>query len=406
MPDTPPLPPPRPGLTLRGRAFCAAGLAIVVSAILLGQSGLLRIGALMLALPVLSWLLIRTRRLEVSARRLLAQPVVPAGSACHVDLVVTATVSGTLLVEEQVPYALGGRPRFVLRRTEAEQHARYTVRSDVRGRFTVGPLVTRVTDPFSLVERRQVVPGTASIIVTPRIVALPAITLGGGRTGTGERSLPHIAAGSAEDVTVREYRRGDDLRRVHWRSSARVGELMVRREEHPWEARATVLLDNRAGAHGGRGPSSSLEMAVVIAASVLVHLDARGFAVRLVTADGPLGGDVEPVSLSLERLAVLGLSWREDLETRWSSDAGKVGTIIGVLGTLNAHDTGGLRRLRHNATQASALVLDAGGSHARVEEASGPLDTLRSLGWRVAPVGRTSKIEQAWRELDIAARPR
>ncbi len=92
--------------------------------------------------------------------------------------------------------------------------------------------------------------------------------------------------GSAEDVTVREYRRGDDLRRVHWRSSARVGELMVRREEQPWQSRATVFLDNRARSHRGQGLSSSLESAVTAAASVALHLSQRGFMVRLTTATG------------------------------------------------------------------------------------------------------------------------
>ena len=95
-----------------------------------------------------------------------------------------------------------------------------------------------------------------------------------------------VRAGSAEDVTVREYRRGDDLRRVHWRSSARTGELMVRREEQPWQSRATLFLDNRTHAHRGHGAASSLEYAVSAAASVALHLAQRGFMVRLVTADG------------------------------------------------------------------------------------------------------------------------
>ena len=74
---------------------------------------------------------------------------------------------------------------------------------------------------------------------------LPTIPLTGAWTGSGDNRPRAFATGSAEDVTVREYRRGDDLRRVHWRSSARTGELMVRREEQPWQSRATLFLDNR-----------------------------------------------------------------------------------------------------------------------------------------------------------------
>ncbi len=70
----------------------------------------------------------------------------------------------------------------------------------------------------------------------------------------------------------RGYRYGDDLRRVHWRSTARYGELMVRREEQPQRARCTVLLDTRVVAYEGAGPDSAFEWAVSGAASVLVHM--------------------------------------------------------------------------------------------------------------------------------------
>ena len=97
------------------------------------------------------------------------------------------------------------------------------------------------------------------------------------------------AAGSGQgrsDVLVRPYRSGDELRRVHWRSTARHDELMVRLEERPWRGGVTVLLDRRAGAHRGHGPTASLEWAVTFAASACVHLIDRGEPVELVTEDG------------------------------------------------------------------------------------------------------------------------
>ena len=63
---------------------------------------------------------------------------------------------------------------------------------------------------------------------------------------------------------LREYEVGDDLRRVHWRSTARTGELMLRQDEMPWEARSTILLDTRPSTHHGE----SFERAVEIAASL------------------------------------------------------------------------------------------------------------------------------------------
>ena len=97
------------------------------------------------------------------------------------------------------------------------------------------------------------------------------------------------------------------------RSSARVGELMVRREEQPWQSRATLFLDNRVRAHRGQGIASSLEAAVSAAASIAVHLSHRGFMVRFVTAAGEdtnnawhyRDADLNTAPL-LEALAVLG----------------------------------------------------------------------------------------------------
>ena len=111
-------------------------------------------------------------------------------------------------------------------------------------------MTVRVSDPFGLVELGRVVPDHGPAHGRARAPSRsPTIPLGGAWTGSGDNRPRAFATGSAEDVTVREYRHGDDLRRVHWRSSARIGELMVRREEQPWQSRATLFLDNRA-----RGP--------------------------------------------------------------------------------------------------------------------------------------------------------
>ena len=85
-----------------------------------------------------------------------------------------------------------------------------------------------------------------------------------------------------DDAVVRPYRHGDDLRKVHWRSTARRDELMVRVEERPWRGGTTVLLDHRLVAHRGSGPGASLEWAVSLAASICLHLHRYGHQVRLV----------------------------------------------------------------------------------------------------------------------------
>jgi uncharacterized protein (DUF58 family) len=279
------------GLTARGRAFVAAGTTAVVCAVLLGQDALTRVGVLLVALPLITAYLVGRSRYRLALVRTITPQLVTAGQPAQVQLEITnegRTPTGVLLLEDHVPYVLGTRPRFVLEGISHGWHrsVSYQVRSDLRGRFEIGPMTVRVADPFGLVELGRAFQTTVSLTVTPRTVALPTIPLTGAWTGSGDNRPRAFATGSAEDVTVREYRRGDDLRRVHWRSSARTGELMVRREEQPWQSRATLFLDNRLEAHRGHGAASSLESAVSAAASIALHLSQRGFMVRLVTADG------------------------------------------------------------------------------------------------------------------------
>ena len=237
-------------LTVRGRAFLAAGITTMVAAIIVGHSSVVRIGVLVAVLPLLTAWWVGRSRYRLALVRTVSPQLVAAGQPATVELTVSnesRTPTGVLLLEERLPYVLGTRPRFVLEGLGHgwRRHATYVVRSELRGQFEIGPMSVRVTDPFGLVELGRTFHATARLTVTPRTITLPTIPLGGAWTGSGDNRPRAFATGSAEDVTVREYRRGDDLRRVHWRSSARVGELMVRREEQPWQSRATVFLDNR-----------------------------------------------------------------------------------------------------------------------------------------------------------------
>ena len=275
-------------LTTRGRAFLAAGSATALCAIVLGYDALLRVGVLAAAVPLLTAVVVRRARYRLRADRSVAPGRVAVGETATVTLRLAnegRMPTGLLLLEDRVPYALGTRPRFVIdhmgRRWERE--VSYPVRSDGRGHFEVGPLSIRVSDPFGMIELVRTFTATTRLVVTPTVHRLPAVAVSSEWTGSGERRPRAFTVGSAEDVTVREYRRGDDLRRVHWRSTARTGELMVRREEQPWQSRATVLLDGRLLAHEGTGPGASLEWAVSAAASVTVDLTRAGFAVRLIT---------------------------------------------------------------------------------------------------------------------------
>lgn len=397
------------GLTTRGRSFLAAGLTAASAAIVLGQPSLVRIGLLLALLPLLCALIVGRARLSLRLERSLQPQLVAAGQPAEVRLSLTNTGSrstGLLLLEEQVPYALGTRPRFVVDgfKPGETRTVSYPLRSDVRGRFQIGPLAVRIQDPFGLVELERLVPGTEALVVTPRTVPLPDIPIGGVWVGSGDNRPRSFAIGSAEDVTVRDYRVGDDLRRVHWRSSARKGELMVRREEQPWQSRTTVLIDNRSTAHRGHGPASSLETAVLHAASIATHLTLHGFQVRMVTADG-----VEPeqawhersasrdMTTVLEGLAVLQETGRPHLSTDWLVEQHRDALLIAVLGHLDDHDHAALRRMRLHGNQPLALALDVEQWRGR----SGGSDAawLSGLGWTSVSAGPGDALPALWKEL-------
>lgn len=138
-----------------------------------------------------------------------------------------------------------------------------------RGRFRLGPIVLRSGDPFGLFSTELRVAQDALVLVYPRVVALPFWTLPGsfleGNVLTGQRSLQSTSM----VMGVREYRPGDALNRIHWRSSARHGELKVKEFELDKTADLWIQLDLDRHWHRGAGEESTEERCITIAASVV-----------------------------------------------------------------------------------------------------------------------------------------
>ncbi|HEY7359752.1 MAG TPA: DUF58 domain-containing protein, partial [Streptosporangiaceae bacterium] len=133
------------GITTRGRAFLAAGIAVGALGLSLGQRELMSLGGVLVFLPLLSALAAGRARYRVRCLRQIAPARVPAGEAATVTIQldnVTRLPTGLLLAEDTIPYSLGTRPRFVLDRIEAGGSRRITYRlqSDRRGKYDIGPL--------------------------------------------------------------------------------------------------------------------------------------------------------------------------------------------------------------------------------------------------------------------------
>ncbi|WP_371678919.1 DUF58 domain-containing protein [Streptomyces sp. NBC_01276] len=412
------------GLTTRGRSFLAAGAAAAGCAYVLGQGQLLRVGMLLVALPLICVLTLHRTRHRVTGDRRLTPPRVPAGGEARVQLRlenVSRVPTGLLMLQDRVPYVLGPRPRFVLDRVEAggKREVSYRVRSDLRGRYPLGPLQLRLTDPFGLVELTRSFSAYDTLTVVPRTEPLPPVRMTGEANGYGEGTRRSLALSGDDDVIPRTYRRGDDLRRVHWRSTARYGELMVRREETPQRSKATVLLDTRGGAYEGAGPDSAFEWAVSAAASTVLHVLEQGFSVRLLTDTGDsvpgegAGGfssggqeSAEAAGLMMDTLAVVGHSEGSGLARACEAvrgagaglGSGGDGLLVAFFGDLDDVQTEMAARMRQRSAGAVAFVLDSAtwaGTPSRVEER---LRRLRDAGWTALAVPPGAAFAELWRQ--------
>jgi uncharacterized protein (DUF58 family) len=220
-----------------------------------------------------------------------------------------------VLVEDSCHWTLAQRARFVVAAVRPREVVRlaYTIRGGHRGRYTVGPLQLRVRDPFGAVQQVRRYTATDDVVVYPEVEALPPGLTRGSHVGSGASDERRLFNTGDEFHTMREYVQGDDLRLVHWPSTARQNTLMVRQQELPWQAEATVLLDTRSLAHRGVGPESCFEKAVSAAASVIWHLADHGYRLRLATDADRQAPPVESWPALLDRLAEIDTSGEKTL---------------------------------------------------------------------------------------------
>ena len=402
----------RRALTPRGTAFVAAAVVVLVVAEVLGERDLVRVAALLAALPVVAVVVVARSRYRIRLRRSLTPARVEAGREARVLLHMenlSRLPTGTLLMEDTLPYALGGRPRFVLRGVESTgvREVTYAVRTQVRGRFSIGPLTVRITDPFGCAEVSRSFSSTETLTVTPAVWSLPAVPLDGSWLGGGEGRTTSVAATGEADVSVREYHEGDDLRRIHWKATARTGDLMVRRDEQPRQNRGAILLDTRSVAHRGEGPSSSFEWAVSAAASVGVWLARRGYALQLVTAAGTVAAAGVPdvggarlldtlAVVTTSRVTTLGAALPHVLGGRGGSAGG---LAVAVLGLLDPYEVERVATLGPASGSAVAVLLDtpswqeAAIPDPRVETAR---EQLSAAGWRVLVARAGDDLAALW----------
>lgn len=399
-------------LTGRGLALLVLGIVIAVAAASIGEPDIVWIGLVLVALPVLALAVVGLGHPRLSLERRVEPPEVPLGSRPRVvlELVNRNPVAVSALdFRDKAPSAFGSDAKFSLVRGLGtwRQPVGYDLQADHRGHFRLGPLRASAHDPLGLASYNWSVPGDdATLSVTPKVWRLTRIKDSMGSGSAGDATPQRIGQAGQDDVLVREHRHGDDLRRVHWRMSAKQGELMVRLEEHPWDPSATLVIDTRRSAHFGRGPEGTLEWCISLGASVAAELISGRYRITILSADEEVltPGHMDAFSgrsRMLRRLTDVEASGAstlmEGLED--STGTGNAQSIVGALGLLGAGDAAALTAVGSRMLQCAALVPDAaafGAGPAAVAAHDDACRLLESSGWTVQRYRPGQSVPDAW----------
>ena len=155
--------------------------------------------------------------------------------------------------------------------------ASYRLPTSQRGLFAVGPMEFRCTDPFGLSALTRVAAGSSTLCVHPAFDMLAPLDLDWSGSDHTELGETRPATHGDEFYALREYQLGDDLRRVHWASSARTDRLMIRQDQEPTSNRLLVIGDLR------RSQQRTLSAVASLADAGL----RGGHSVRVACAGGP-----------------------------------------------------------------------------------------------------------------------
>ncbi|MDX1511118.1 MAG: DUF58 domain-containing protein [Nitriliruptorales bacterium] len=388
--------------TRRGWGMLAAAFLASLGARGFGSSELALAGQAALLLVVLAVVLVRvsSARLEVRRHKLPRRLFFDAEG--DVELIVRnrgRLPTPAIQIVDRAPDHLASANRFLLSPMHGGRTAvlRHRIRGRKRGVHQVGPTQVHLRDPFGLAARRVTIDNAEKVVVYPPVWQLPPdLPLGSALSSARGRTRPAPQGG--DFAGVRQYTLGDDLRQVHWRTTARRGELYVRQHEAPWRPEGTVLIDPRPTTHGGPATGPALEAAVAAAASAVHHLSDRGLQVRLVIEGEDLTAPERPWELTLERLAEL--RGRDDVDLsamlRRMANGDGLGTLVVILGVPSTMELRLLVRAGRAYGTRAALLVDAPAFSGRDSNVGPTRTALMTAGWRVGILGPGTRVDHAW----------
>jgi uncharacterized protein (DUF58 family) len=294
-------------LTVQGWIVAVLAIALVAAGRLFGILELYLLGAGAAALVIGAIAAVWRTRLRLDIARTIHPPRVHAGSPSRVELEVTNRGRRrSPLLTLRDPVGDGRSAGVVVAPLAPNESVRasYRLPTARRGILQVGPLAVQIGDPFGLAAASTRAAPVVDLTVWPAIDEVPPLPHTSGDDPHGGADHPNALSSAGDDFyALRPYVVGDDLRHVHWRSTARRDDLMVRQDEMPWQGRATIVLDTRAAAH----TDDTFEWAVSAAASIVAACSRRRFLLRLLTTgghDSGVGSGPKHLDHLLEQLAI------------------------------------------------------------------------------------------------------
>lgn len=335
-------------LTGTGRAVAALAVVLLVGGVVLDYPEVLAVGAtcLLALLVAAGWMFLRP---DVTATRRIEPERVRVGEPAHAILnIVNETtrpsppiVATEAIADRKVLVAvpsLSGR---------GSTSVHYPLPTDRRGVFTVGPLTIGHADPLRLMRVTQSYTSQTTLWVHPQAHVVAPLPWGRNRDLDGITS-DNSPRGGVAFHSLREYHAGDDRRFIHWRSSARLGTLLVRHQVVPSHPRMLIVLDTSAAPY----TEDSFEDAVRVAASQATAAGVHGFPLEVRTTGGRVAncpgsaGGMRPV---LDLLAEVspraddpGLSALAGIIPE--EEGASLGVVTGQVGTESATMLCGIRR--------------------------------------------------------------
>lgn len=378
-------------MTRRGRSVLALGLVVYLAAWAFGSRPLYPVAAGLLLVSGLAWAWVRAadRPMRVERRS-------PTGDRVEGDDLEQRVIvhpSGSLppptaaLVE-----SVGrlGEQRHVLRRQGRRLIVEYRLDRLPRGRYPFTGSRVEIADPFGLQRRDVELPAPGALLVYPRIVPLDRLFSEAGAHALDGRRLLLRRPTGFDLHSVRDYEHGESLRKVHWRTTARRGRLMVKELEDAPRDEIAVLLDaHHAGVAGG-----SFDVQVRAAASVLeAYVRRNRRAVLVVNGAERVSQQVHSPAAdrrrALELLAAVEPNGRASLTallTEEASPAARALELVVVTGRVDAPLTDRLVQRALSRRRVSLVYVDASTFAGAPPTVEPPLLRLAGSGVPVAVV--------------------